>query len=235
MNGFTLKKEQFEIINRLKKEKDRAELSLAIIEYAFNDTLPKKLSNMAQIAFDLLVLGINKSKSNAGRGGRPKGGKSEKSVFENENRIETENETELKPIENRIKTEEKTALIERERTKEKDITHKRELLQERKKERNIYKNINACACACEEGVISHEDIMEHYELPKVICSSLKEFLKHCYLNGHIVTNDKLSNIIKRLISYYTNYETGEMDEKGMVVCIERAISGGWFDIKIPPI
>lgn len=235
MNGFTLKKEYYLIINKLKKAKDREALSLAIMEYAFEDKMPENLSKTAQIAFEMLVFGISKSKSNSGRGGRPKAKNTndleetkrqinnerldEKNKHEFENRLKTD----LKPIENRF-FEEKSSLIEKESTKEKDITHKRELLLERKKESDIYKiTNNACAReGCE--IRTHEDIMLELGLSDFVRSHLKDFLRHCYLNHHIVSNAKLEDIAFRLVDELD-------DDKSRVACINRAVSGGWFDVK----
>lgn len=102
-------------------------------------------------------------------------------------------------------------------------------IEERKKE--IYKNNNLTPCACEEedesenDLISHEDIMRDYGISKWLTETLKDFLRHCYLNGHIVTNAKLEDIIFRLIEKYGQ------DNDGMIDCVNRAISGGYFDVK----
>lgn len=119
---------------------------------------------------------------------------------------------------------------EKERSKEKDNTLEEDNLKERKKEKDIYKNNNPGAGAYayvedENETQSHEDIMREYGLDVAVCYSLKDFLRHCYLNKHIVSNAKLSDIIFRLIERYGN------DKKGMTESIERAIRGGYFDIR----
>ena len=219
MEGFTFHKEYYEIIKRLKKSQDRASLSLAILEFIFEDKTPGNLTEVAEMAFP----GLQKSKNNSGRGGRPKSKIGYKTVLKNENRFETD----LKPIENRFETERETVHNEKERTKEKETTLEREILVS-KKERNIYNNQSVGACEYvedENETQSHEDIMREYGLDKVVCDSLKDFLRHCYLNKHIVSNAKLSDIIFRLIERYGN------DKKGMTESIELAIRGGYFDVK----
>lgn len=57
-----------------------------------------------------------------------------------------------------------------------------------------------------------------------VCESLEGFLRHCYLNKHIVSNEKLEDIIFRLVDCFN-------DDKSRIECIERAVRGGYFDIK----
>lgn len=71
---------------------------------------------------------------------------------------------------------------------------------------------------------SHEDIMREWGLSKVLCDCLKGFLRHCYLNKHIVSNEKLEDIIFRLVDTLN-------DDVSRIECINRAVSGGYFDIK----
>lgn len=133
MERFTFHKEYYEVIQRLKKPQDRAALSLAVIEFVFDEKAPDNLSEVAEMAFHLLFPKISKSKNNSGRGGRPKRQNGCETVFEIKNRIETDlkpnenrNETELKPIENRMKTERETDPTKKERSKEKNNTLERE-------------------------------------------------------------------------------------------------------------
>ena len=233
MNGFTFQNEYYIVIKKLKKQQDRAALMLAIAEFMFENKEPKNLSDTAEMAFEILLPGLQKSKHNSGRGGRPKNKIGYETVLKNENRFETdlkpiENrfETDLKPIENRFETERETVPNEKESTKEKDNTLKRENLESKKERKDIYNlTNNAGACVCEEEQQSHEDIMREYGLDETVCESLKDFLRHCYLNKHIVSNSKLNDIIFRLIERYGN------DNMGMIDCIELAIRGGYFDVK----
>ncbi len=95
--------------------------------------------------------------------------------------------------------------------------------EESKKERDIYQEKNSNHTR-ENPVVSHADIMREYNLSDMVCESLKGFLRHCYLNKHIVSNEKLEDIVFRLIDKFD-------DDKSRIECIERAVSGGYFDIK----
>ncbi|MCD8308448.1 MAG: DUF4373 domain-containing protein [Clostridia bacterium] len=77
-----------------------------------------------------------------------------------------------------------------------------------------------------EEYTTHAQIMEDDGVTGILKSKLTEFLKTCYLNGHIVSNDKLEDIIVRLDMKYGKDEQAKCD------CVARAISGGYFDIKI---
>ncbi|MBQ7913757.1 MAG: hypothetical protein IJ308_08495 [Clostridia bacterium] len=102
-------------------------------------------------------------------------------------------------------------------------------IEERKKE--IYINNNLTPSACEEEyedeseLISHEDIMRNFGISKTLTNELKDFLRQCYINGHIVSNEKLEDIVFRLIDDLN-------DDVSRVACVRRAISGGYFDIKV---
>lgn len=98
-------------------------------------------------------------------------------------------------------------------------------IEERKKEIYINNNLTTSACACENEVISHEDILESWNVPDFQKNVFREFLRHCYINGHLVANSKLEDILLRLFDKYGN------DYKGMNECIRKAISGGYFDVK----
>lgn len=121
MERFTFHKEYYEVIQRLKKPQDRSMLTLAIVEFLFEEKEPENLSDVAEMAFQLLFPKLSKSKNNSGRGGRPKGSNGFKTVFENENRFETD----LKPNENRFEKKKETDPTQKERSKEKNNTLER--------------------------------------------------------------------------------------------------------------
>ena len=72
---------------------------------------------------------------------------------------------------------------------------------------------------------SHADIMNELGASAVLQEALKEFLRHCYINRRLVTNEKLSDIILRLD------EACDDNDGKKCEYIRRAISGGFFDIK----
>lgn len=100
--------------------------------------------------------------------------------------------------------------------------------EERKQER-IQEYSTTTACACEDtgslkDLPSHAEVMEQLHVSPRLQSVFREFLRHCYLNKHLITNDQLGNIIVRLDFAYGN------DEQSKIDSLHRAISGGYYDI-----
>lgn len=71
---------------------------------------------------------------------------------------------------------------------------------------------------------SHAEIMEELGVSRTLRPTLQEFLRHCFINKHLVTNEKLTDIIERLNDYY------EDDEEGKCASLTKAINGGYYDI-----
>lgn len=158
MERFTFYKEYYDKIQRLKKPQDRAYLSLAVMEFIFEDKIPENMPDAVEMAFEILYPKLLKSKNNSGRGGRPK----TKTDFENGfQKLKPNCET----VSNRFsktETERKTVPNEKERSKEKDYTLKKEI--ERKKEIDI-NIISNSACACDgknDKTLTYENIISHY-------------------------------------------------------------------------
>ena len=68
-------------------------------------------------------------------------------------------------------------------------------------------------------------------------AALGQFIQHCALNGRTLTNDKLENLIDRLLDWYgySEIEEGKFDDKidkEQADEVYRAINGGYFDIKV---
>ena len=72
---------------------------------------------------------------------------------------------------------------------------------------------------------SHDEIIKSLVNSSALQNRIKDFLRHCYVNKRVTTNDKLIGIITRLDDAY-----GENDAL-KCECVERAISGGYFDVK----
>lgn len=72
---------------------------------------------------------------------------------------------------------------------------------------------------------SHASLMDELHVTGQYREVLENFLRYCYLNGHIITNDKLIDIICRLQDHYGN------DEVPKIKSLNRAMSGGYYDIK----
>ena len=234
MEGFTFYKSFYETLKKIRKKQDRALAMLAVAEFMFDDEEPQDLSEVGEIAFESFRHILQKAKNMSGRGGRPSAKKEETNLDESENQTENQFETNLKPNQNQFETNLDENENQNETNSKTSYSYSSSLSYSKtnkvsKKERNIYNNnqsAGACACVEDENETqSHEDIMREYGLDVVVCESLKDFLRHCYLNKHIVSNAKLSDIIFRLIERYGN------DKKGMTECIELAIRGGYFDVK----
>lgn len=76
-----------------------------------------------------------------------------------------------------------------------------------------------------ERLKSHAEIMTEFDVSNLYRETLKEFLRHCYANRHLVTNEKLTDIILRL-----DEACGD-DDAAKCEYIRRAISGGYFDVR----
>ena len=92
---------------------------------------------------------------------------------------------------------------------------------ERKKEIEEEGEGRTCASTCE----NHEEIMREYGMTDGVIEALKNFLRHCYLNGNIVSNAKLEDILFRLVERFGT------NSGCMIDCINKAICGGYLDIK----
>lgn len=76
-----------------------------------------------------------------------------------------------------------------------------------------------------ERLKSHAEVMTDLGVSSVLREALKEFLRYCYANRHLVTNEKLIDIILRLD------EACDDDDGAKCEYIRRAIGGGFFDVK----
>lgn len=105
-----------------------------------------------------------------------------------------------------------------------DIENKEELNNKVSKKVSKESN-NAQARTHEKELPSYEEIMNDLEVEKPLRNKLFEFIKHCQLNKKTVLNSKLSNIIIALDMVYRN------DNKAKIKSLNKAISGGYFDIR----
>lgn len=69
---------------------------------------------------------------------------------------------------------------------------------------------------------SYDEILDGNCSP-IVASSMRDFIRHCTLNRHLLTNDKLYDIIVRL-------DMNFREDKDKCESIQRAIRGGYFDI-----
>ena len=103
---------------------------------------------------------------------------------------------------------------------------------ESKKESIIQTSSSAGAHEDEDALESYDEIMDRWEVEPMTRVALVEFIKHCTLNGKIITNHKLEDIISRLHDYYCYTEYGDRCDRERSKEVYRAIQGGWFDIKV---
>ena len=99
-------------------------------------------------------------------------------------------------------------------------------IEERKKERNI-KKTSTCARTREyeeNEHVSHADIMDQFGITGQYREVLENYLRACYLNGHIVPNDVLRDLLSRLDKYYQD------DDEAKTLAIRKAMNGGYYDI-----
>ena len=85
----------------------------------------------------------------------------------------------------------------------------------------INKNIDSVCAPVRE---SYEQIMDNMELESSVRSICWEFIKHCQLNGHTLTNAKLEDILVYL-------DTRMYSEKEKITAFRAAISGGYYDVR----
>lgn len=91
---------------------------------------------------------------------------------------------------------------------------------------------SAGARVSDDVLESYDEIMDRWEVEPMTRAALGEFIKYCTLNGKIITNHKLEDIISRLQDYYCYTEYGDKCDKEQSDEVYRAIQGGWFDIKV---
>lgn len=72
---------------------------------------------------------------------------------------------------------------------------------------------------------SYEEILKSCGIRGELRRAMFEFIKHCQLNGRIMTNDKLYSIIVRLDLQHGN------DTQGKIDSLTMARNRGWFDIR----
>ena len=82
---------------------------------------------------------------------------------------------------------------------------------------NVYTNTRACE--------SYDDIFENFGVSDSLKETFISFIKHCMVNGQVIINDKLKDLILRLDYAYGN------DDVPKHQALKRAISGGYFDIQ----
>lgn len=71
---------------------------------------------------------------------------------------------------------------------------------------------------------SYQDIIDNLSVEDNVRPMLSEFIKHCHLNGHILTNQKLSDILITM-------DMMKLSAEEKIKKLRDAINGGYYDIK----
>lgn len=104
MSGFTFYENYYETLKKIRKRSERQAVSLAIIEFIFEEKEPENLSEIGEIVFQSFRLSLEKSRQNA-----------RNSKKTNEKRNENETKTKTKRNADELKTNEKRFLSLEER------------------------------------------------------------------------------------------------------------------------
>lgn len=84
--------------------------------------------------------------------------------------------------------------------------------------------LKTCARTLSYEQESYDEIFSDCGVFGALKLTFIKFIKHCNMNGKKITNDKMYDIIVRLdLAYGT-------DDNAKINSLERAISGGYFDI-----
>ena len=81
-----------------------------------------------------------------------------------------------------------------------------------------------CLKAVENARETYDDVMNDMQLEDGVKPIMWRFIKHCQLNGRLLTNDKLADILYEM-------DKQRLDEDEKIEALQTAINGGYFDIK----
>ena len=197
-------------------DKSRLKVYDAVCDYALRG-IEADFNGIEKAIFTLIKAQIDRRNQRVENG--KKGGRKKK---DNLNHTRTILEPYLNQssseVEPHLTKKEKVFPNEKESTKEKDIALERDKNLQVSKKENYINNYY-------QSVPTHEEVMREYGISDGVIATMQDFLRHCFLNGHVVTNAKLEDILFRLVDRYGQ------DARGMNECINKAISGGYLDIR----
>jgi len=197
----------FESINEL-PEKNQMQLYKALIEFGLNGTEPD-LKGVNKSIFTLIrpqLEANNKRYEDGKKGGRPK--EKKPVVIKNDNQWLDEKITITEPKE-----------------KENDKENVNDNDKENDKELEVSKKENKELIIKESARESYDEIFKNMEVSDYLKAAFIEFIKHCQINGKILTNSKLLDLIFKFDKLYGNEDKPKADS------LRSAINGGYFDIK----
>lgn len=231
MKGFTFFENFFDSISDERNGLTAAqegEVYRAILYYVFRgEELP--LEGVCRMAFNLIrpSLDISRVRSAARRSAEKSAelsdeNQSENKAEESDGKGETnENQSEIKTQSNEHQTQIKSEILTFLEETETETTRKKV---SNKKTSSAHARAREGDDAFEKNYVSHADIMDRFGVTGMYREIVEEYLRACYLNGHIVPNNVLSDILKRLDTHYG------ADEEAKVLSIRKAINGGYYDI-----
>ena len=196
-------------------EKSYKRVMNAVLAYAMDGVEPN-LTGLEYALFRQAKSQIdanNRKFENGKQGGRPKNQNEE---------IENQTETKVKPNDNQTKPNDNQS-ITKVKPKPSHANEKCEMSNEKcnikeSKKESIKKETNT-----QRTRESYESIMDDMEVEPEVRPALWEFIRHCQLNGRMITNSKLTDILV------------ELDLSGSSPCekisrLQGAIRGGYFSI-----
>lgn len=231
-DSFVMFKNWTDAINALPEEY-QLETYKAVVAYGINGEIPQNLSPIANAMLISFSKGMensiaryNASVENGKKGGRPP--KNENPAEENKTQENLEKpnltqENQEQPSNNlNVNDNVNVGVNGNVNVNE----NKKNNLKESMKVRDISAGAGVCVCDTtkKHKLESYEQIMndfgvEHFGLR----DALFEFIRHCQLNGRMVTNEKLKQLILRL-------DFSHKDDVEKMKAVQKAINSGYFDI-----
>lgn len=231
-DSFVMFKNWTDAINALPEEY-QLETYKAVVAYGINGEIPQNLSPIANAMLISFSKGMensiaryNASVENGKKGGRPP--KNENPAEENKTQENLEKpnltqENQEQPSNNlNVNDNVNVGVNGNVNVNE----NKKNNLKESMKVRDISAGAGVCVCDTTKKykLESYEQIMndfgvEHFGLR----DALFEFIRHCQLNGRMVTNEKLKQLILRL-------DFSHKDDVEKMKAVQKAINSGYFDI-----
>lgn len=241
----------YEAISELPPE-EQGLIYKAIIDYGIAQVEPTNLTPAGKMCFKLIKPTIDAALSrydasveNGKKGGRPRNNPQETQQEPSKNLEETHTkptnnlgQSQIEPSKNLNKDMDIDVDLDIDLDIDKDKNFNN-FNKESKKE--LYKSVRANdeqiqPISKTKKLESYEQIMDDFAVDdQGLRDALFEFIRHCQLNGKMVTNDKLKNLILRLDFAYPHAMPNEHGLELPADCwkikaIKKAINSGYFDI-----
>lgn len=253
-NSFIFYSSYYDAISELPEE-EQGLIYKAIIDYAIAKKEPKDLTPACRMCFKLIRPTIDAALSrydasveNGKKGGAPKGNSNAQK--QPRNNLETTQEQPRNNPDHNLETSEKQAKnnldidmdIDLDIDMDLDIDKNKNFKKESKNVRDISACVGASGRACDDNISKPKKLESYEQIMDDFCvkhdglrEALFEFIRHCQLNGRMVTNEKLKNLILRLDFAYPHAqpnEYGSMVDTDVLKmkAVKKAINSGFFDI-----